>query len=528
MANNPTKTFYTRIQNKHDVASAWVDSTLVPLKGEIIVYDPEGEQTSPRFKIGDGVKTVPNLPFADDASLAAIGTSLAQLELGAEGQKTTLSYGDTKISEVTVPYASTASTADVANKLGTANKGAANKGIYLKAGVPTEMTYELNETVPDGAIFTDEKVKNTLAATTKAYVTGTTSATTSTGGQVFDTGVYLDTTAGQLVATTFKGALDGNAKTATEAGKVSKALTLKVAGTQKGQYDGSAAVEFNVTASDLGLSSAMHFKGTVTALPTISNGNYVDGDVILNTTDKKEYVCSGGSWVELGDEGSYALKTITITAEDGLTGGGSLAANRAIKHAVPTGATATSKGGTGKYIANITTDKFGHITAFGEGTLPTLSKGATTGSGNAVTDISVNGHTITLTKGQTFALNSDLVDLKGKAVDGISSGSANGTIKYSINGQNKGDVAVTGLKSAAFTESSAYAPTSHVSVSATSSTLGHVKLTDTMANTDASKGIALSPKALHTYATGLNLSTLNENQEETWVLFNCGTSDSVL
>ena len=35
-------------------------------------------------------------------------------------------------------------------------------------------------------------------------------------------------------------------------------------------------------------------------------------------------------------------------------------------------------------------------------TAPTLSKGTTTGSGNAVTDISVSGHTVTLTKGSTF------------------------------------------------------------------------------------------------------------------------------
>lgn len=46
----------------------------------------------------------------------------------------------------------------------------------------------------------DEKVKNELKTTTKAYVTGTTSATTSTGTQIFDTGVYLDTTAGRLTA----------------------------------------------------------------------------------------------------------------------------------------------------------------------------------------------------------------------------------------------------------------------------------------------------------------------------------------
>lgn len=69
--------------------------------------------------------------------------------------------------------------------------------------------------VPASAKFTDNNVINTLATTTKAYVTGTTSSSTNTGTQVFDTGVYLDTTAGQIVATTFKGALSGNASTAT-------------------------------------------------------------------------------------------------------------------------------------------------------------------------------------------------------------------------------------------------------------------------------------------------------------------------
>ena len=51
---------------------------------------------------------------------------------------------------------------------------------------------------------TDTKVTNELKTTTKAYVTGTTSASTNTGTQVFDTGVYLDTTAGRLAATSFK------------------------------------------------------------------------------------------------------------------------------------------------------------------------------------------------------------------------------------------------------------------------------------------------------------------------------------
>lgn len=54
---------------------------------------------------------------------------------------------------------------------------------------------------------TDTKVTNTLGRTTKAYITGTTTATTNTGTQVFDDGIYLDTTAGRLTADTFNGAL---------------------------------------------------------------------------------------------------------------------------------------------------------------------------------------------------------------------------------------------------------------------------------------------------------------------------------
>lgn len=119
-----------------------------------------------------------------------------------------------------------ATTATTASKLGSSTVGGASKPIYLNAGVATACsstvgsatkpaymnggiitacTYSLEKSVPSNAIFTDNNVTNTLAATTKAYITGTTSATTNTGTQVFDTGVYLDTTAGKLVATTFGG-----------------------------------------------------------------------------------------------------------------------------------------------------------------------------------------------------------------------------------------------------------------------------------------------------------------------------------
>lgn len=82
-------------------------------------------------------------------------------------------------------------------------------------------------------------------------------------------------------------------------GALSKAITIGGK-----SYDGHEAI--SVSATDLGLSNAMHFVGTT----TINNptGNYNNGDVILNTSTKKEYVYNNGTWIELGDEGSYVLK----------------------------------------------------------------------------------------------------------------------------------------------------------------------------------------------------------------------------
>lgn len=84
----------------------------------------------------------------------------------------------------------------------------------------------------------------------------------------------------------------------------------------------------NITAADLGLSNAMHFVGAFTEAPA----SPAAGDVYLNTATHKEYVYDEtNGWVELGDEGSHALKTISITGTDGLTGGGTLESNREIK-----------------------------------------------------------------------------------------------------------------------------------------------------------------------------------------------------
>lgn len=66
MAKNTT--LKTRIQNRHDTEANWTTASnatkpFIPLKGEVIVYDPDATNTSPRVKIGDGVTKVGNLAF---------------------------------------------------------------------------------------------------------------------------------------------------------------------------------------------------------------------------------------------------------------------------------------------------------------------------------------------------------------------------------------------------------------------------------------------------------------------------------
>lgn len=59
----------SRIVSKHDTAEFWNVSDFIPLQGEIIIYDPGYDSvdnktyTRSRMKVGDGVRTVQELPF---------------------------------------------------------------------------------------------------------------------------------------------------------------------------------------------------------------------------------------------------------------------------------------------------------------------------------------------------------------------------------------------------------------------------------------------------------------------------------
>lgn len=130
------------------------------------------------------------------------------------------------------------------------------------------------------------------------------------------------------VTGTITGNLNGNA---TSANKVNHTLTIGGK-----TYNGSADVL--ITAANLGIDNALHFIGVKDAVPT--TGTYANGDVIL--VGNKEYVYSNSAWVELGDGSDFALKTINITAGNGLTGGGTLASSRTLNVGAGTGITVSA------------------------------------------------------------------------------------------------------------------------------------------------------------------------------------------
>ena len=59
------KRINSRLINKHDTEAHWIlAENFIPMAGEIIIYDRDENYNYERFKIGDGVTLVNDLPFA--------------------------------------------------------------------------------------------------------------------------------------------------------------------------------------------------------------------------------------------------------------------------------------------------------------------------------------------------------------------------------------------------------------------------------------------------------------------------------
>lgn len=167
------KTLNTRLQQRHDIPANWEKSKIIPLAGEIIVYDDRYIDSNHnvvvvapmiRYKIGDGVTPVNALPFADTAKLAnEVQEIYKRLEGLEEKGTSTLTPVDGTIVFTDKP--------DGGKLIGVAIAPVAGNALVAVEGglfVPAVKAPEYTE--GDGIEITENKISIKLADTTHGLV----------------------------------------------------------------------------------------------------------------------------------------------------------------------------------------------------------------------------------------------------------------------------------------------------------------------------------------------------------------------
>lgn len=247
----------TQISNALAASDAMIFKGTIGTDGTVTAL-PTGAHTGNTYKVIAGFTSV-----GKDVSATAADVTVKAGDLivyTEAGKWLVVPSGDER--ETTIKAATSGVNVD-----GTARTGSVVLGMASAKQVDTSIAAGSNSAnLPTSAavaafvegkkyVTTDNKVTNTLNATTKAYITGTTSATTNTGGQIFDTAVYLDTEAGTLVATKFKGNLVGNVtgNVSGNAGTATKLATARSIGATgavtatAASFDGSGNANINIT-----------------------------------------------------------------------------------------------------------------------------------------------------------------------------------------------------------------------------------------------------------------------------------------
>lgn len=388
-----TKSFNTRIIHKHDIAKNWeLAVNFVPEKGELIVYDIDENYSYERFKIGDGVKNVNALPFADDTKVDKVSgkglstndyttaekNKLSGIASGAEVNQN--AFSNVKVGSTTIAADSKTDTLTfVAGDNITITPDAANDKITIDAvdtvythpsytartGVPTA-----NQTPAFGGTFS---VSQPVSDTT-GHITALNSRTITIPNST------ATTSAAGLMSAADKTKLDG---IATGANKITVDSALNTTSTNPVQNKivtssintlnnlvGSTPVSEQISSAitaQKGANGGLAELDNSGKVPTSQLPSYVDdvleysakssfpstgeaGKIYVDTATNKTYRWGGSAYVEISP--SLALGTTSSTAYRGDYGAA------AYKHAVTNKGIAKSSG-----LYKITTNSEGHVTA---------------------------------------------------------------------------------------------------------------------------------------------------------------------
>lgn len=422
------KIIKTRISHKIDTLENWSKSTIGLKKGELAIATTAASAgnglTEPvaMIKIGeDGVKTFNDLPwnfYAKASDVYSWAKTKEKPTYTANEISGLADYIGGQIQDTDTVYriAKDETNKDkTVYKLQSKAKGAADVDFADVEG----STFEIYTTDGINGLI-DTKITGLNLEDT--YEAKGSAKTVQEALDAYKTN--NDTAVAAVKATADKAAV--KTEVDTELAKKQDSLAF---GTAYNAETNKVATMSDITSATAGLTGAMHFKGEVKSDPTgadFDKKNYKSGDVVL--FGKKEYVFDGTKFVELGDEGSYVLKTTTIN-------GHALSENIVISK---------SDIGLGnvdnKSAATIKTDFTGEIADKNDG----FVKGGDVHTALAGKADSTHTHTA-----------SDITDLN-VGVTAVATGKTDGTISVTSGGTAT-DVPVKGLGSAAYTESTAYA-----------------------------------------------------------------------
>ena len=317
------KTLQTRIKLKYDTLANWQGdgASVVLLKGEVAICEvPTGgslEQVTPPailFKVGDGVKTFAQLPWA--SALAADVYAWAKAS-------TKPTYDTSEITGLTSALAGKENAGVAAGLIAALDSEAAvqsgkfitgfelvdGKVTNVQYGEPAEIAipeYTL-EAGTDGSLTLK---KDGAAVSENIKVTGWDTLVANVAakyvkpeGGIPKTDLASDVQAslGKADSALQADALDGYATTSSVTSAIN---THNTSGTAHNDIR-TLISTLSGRVDDLG--NALHFVGTGSELP----GTGEDGDVFIGTggdINGKEYVYSGGAWVEFGS-GDHITKS---------------------------------------------------------------------------------------------------------------------------------------------------------------------------------------------------------------------------
>ena len=208
--------------------------------------------------------------------------------------------------------------ADTATAL-TTSAGSTTQPVYFSGGKPAAITGTLSNSI-SGNAASATKVNNNLIIKANSGTTEGTNLYTFNGSAaktlniLSGTGLALTTAAGSITIQHSNSVTAGTIGSTAATSGTTIAIPYATYDAQ-GHITGKGTHNHTISASDLGLSNAMHFIGAATV--AITDGSTTDpvisgysskkaGDVIIDKDSSYEYVwTAAGKWERLGPDGSY-------------------------------------------------------------------------------------------------------------------------------------------------------------------------------------------------------------------------------